>query len=415
MAKKDTTHAFDKPVDGFPHVKDNGGKRATIANFRHLLKSYNITVSYDEVLKDQVMILNNNYDNGHDDLKANSNIAHVLSLLALNGLPKNTMDMLPAIFSESSKNPIMDWMKSTPWDKQDRIIELADTITVAECDVEYVYLALRTWLIQTVAAADGAKNTPNKNAIPKYELVFVLQGGQGVQKTSWFLRLLPKDYSQYIVDGMHLDPANIDSVRQACSSLICELGELDSTFKKEASRLKAFFSKRVDIMRLPYDKAASNLSRRTSFCGSVNPKMFYVDETGNRRFLPVQALTCNHLHNIDMQQLWAQVYSLYLDGEQWWCNDELEGYLVERHNRHAQSNPLHDLINEHFDLEQVKKHVHHKHYTPTRVLLECGIKEPKQVQATTCTTYLEDAGFTRTKNNGIVGFWLAKRPGFITP
>lgn len=409
--KRDTkTHAFDRPVNGFPHTKDNGQKRTTIANLRHLFSSYGISVSYDELLKDQTMTLNNDFDNAHGDLKANSGIAHLRSLLALNGISMSAIDLLPALFAENAKNPILAWIESKPWDKKDRLIDLADTLTTREDDLDYAYLALRTWLIQCVAAADGARRTPNKQATAKYELVFVLQGGQGAQKTSWLKRLVPSEYNRYFAEGMHLDPSSIDSVRQACSGWICELGELDSTFKKDASRLKAFLSKTVDTMRLPYDRAASNLGRRTSFCGSVNPKMFLVDQTGNRRYLPVQVTACNHLHTIDMQQLWSQVLALYMDGEQWWCNEELERHLIERHGRHAQTDPIHDMINETFDLDQVVKHISHKHYTATRILQECGIKEPRQAQSTTCTDYLEQSGFTRVKSSGILGFWLVKRP-----
>lgn len=402
---------FDKPIDKFPHTKENGQKRTTIANLRHLFKSYGITVSYDEMLKEQSMTLGNDFDGGHSDLIANSNLAHLRSLLALNGMSAGSIDLLPALFAENSSNPILEFIESKPWDGVDRILDLADTLTVADNDYDYAYQALKTWLIQCVAAADGAKRTPNKNALPKYELVFVLQGGQGAQKTSWFGRLLPKELKKYFIDGVHLDPSNNDSVRQSNACWICELGELDSTFKRnDVSRLKAFLSKQTDILRLPYDRAASNLGRRTSYCGSVNPAIFLVDSTGNRRFLPVQVLACNHLHTIDMQQLWAQVMSLYLVGAIWWCDAVLEEYLIERHERHSEVNPTHEMIAEIFDIERIDKKLDHKHYTATRILQECGIKEPKKLQSSDCIAFLKRCGFPVVVSGGVRGFWLAKRP-----
>lgn len=404
---------FDNPVDKFPHTTDTGKKRTTIANLKHLFKEYGITVGYDEMLKEQSMTLGNAFDGGHSDLIANSNLAHLRSLLALNGMSAGSIDLLPALFAENSVNPILDFIESTPWDGVDRILALADTLTVADNDYDYAYQALKTWLIQCAAAADGAKRTPNKNALAKYELVFVLQGGQGAQKTSWFGRLLPKELKKYFIDGVHLDPSNNDSVRQSNACWICELGELDSTFKRnDVSRLKAFLSKQTDILRLPYDRAASNLGRRTSYCGSVNPAIFLVDSTGNRRFLPVQVLACNHVHDINMQQLWAQVMSLYLNGATWWCDEKLEEYLIERHERHSEINPVHEMIGERFDIERIEKTVNHKHYTATRILQECGIKEPKQNQSSLCTAYLKKCGFSVIKSHGILGFWLVKRPGF---
>jgi putative DNA primase/helicase len=402
---------FNEPVFDFPHITENGRKRSTIANLKHLITSYGITVNYDEILKKQVMLFNSDNDNGHSDLQDNSNVAHIRSLLSLNGLPLSTLDLLPAIFAENSSNPILAWIQSKPWDGKTRIIDLAETLTVSEHDKEYAYCALKTWLIQCVAAADGGRHTSNKTAIPKFELAFILQGGQGAKKTSWFGHLLPPELSNYLVDGMHLDPADKDSVKQSTSCWICELGELDSTFKRaDISRLKAFLSKQTDILRLSYDRCASQFGRRTSFCGSVNPEIFLVDSTGNRRFLPVQVSACDHLHKIDMQQLWAQVFQLYLDGEQWWCSRELELMLEERHERHAEISPIHEMIAEIFDVELVIKSIDHKHYTATRILQECGIKEPKQTQSKVVNEYLKNCGFVAIKSSGITGFWLKKRP-----
>ena len=399
---------------GFPHTSlgEGQGKRlCTVANLKYLFNYYQIQVSYDEMLKKQTIKFNNNNDNGHTDLIDNSNMAHIRSLLALNGMSMGAIDLLSALFAENSSNPIIDWITSKPWDKVNRLLDLADTLTVADNDTMYAFTALKTWLIQCVAAADGAKHTLNKNAIAKYELAFILQGNQGVKKTSWFKRLLPKDLDKYIIDGAHLDPGDNETVRICISSWICELGELDSTFRRaDISRLKAFLSKQSDTIRLPYDRCASPFGRRTSFCGSVNPEMFLVDATGNRRFLPVQVLACDSSHTINMQQLWAQVWQLYLNGEQWWCGGELEQMLVERHDRHTEINPIHEMIADVFDVEQVEKNFDSKHYTATKILTECGIRDMKTTQVKFVNEYLKRCGFDQVMCKGVRGFWLVKLP-----
>ena len=299
---------FDTPIFDFPHVTESGRKRATIANLRHLFKSYGIEAAYDELLKKQAIRFNNANDRGHGDLIDNASVAHIRSLLALNGMPASALDLLPALFAEKASNPVLEWIESKPRDGTDRLKPLADTLGVAENDRDYRDVALSTWLVQCVAAADGARRTPNKDALSKFELTFILQGGQGLKKTSWFKRLVPKQLGAYIIDGAHLDPADKETVRTCISSWICELGELDSTFRRaDISRLKAFLSKQSDTLRLPYDRAESQFGRRTSFCGSVNPKQFLNDSTGSRRFLPLQITACDSLHAIDMQQAWAQV------------------------------------------------------------------------------------------------------------
>lgn len=402
---------FDSPVHNFPHTTETGRKRATIANLRHLFQSYGIELSYNELLKKQTIRFNNASDRGHGDLIDNAGVAHIRSLLALNGLPASSLDLLPALFAEQATNPILDWIKSELWDGTDRIRPLADTLTVSDEDQHYRDVALNTWLLQCVAAADGARHTPNKDALPKYELAFILQGGQGAKKTSWFKRLVPKRLGVYIIDGAHLDPADKETVRICISSWICELGELDSTFRRaDISRLKAFLSKQTDTLRLPYDRVESQFGRRTSFCGSVNPEQFLNDSTGSRRFLPLQVTACDSLHTIDMQQLWAQVWTLYLNGRQWWCDSELEEMLKERHERHSETTPVDELIAETFNVEKVEKGFGHRHYTATRILIECGIKEPKAQQASIANAYLKRLGFRQVQNDGVRGYWLEKRP-----
>lgn len=402
---------FDIPATGFPHVTETGRKRATIANLRHLFKSYGIEVSYDELLKKQTIRFNNSTDRGHGDLIDNAGVAHIRSLMALNGMPASALDLLPALFAEKATNPVLDWIEGKAWDKKDRLQTLADTLTVADGDRHYRDVALFTWLVQCVAAADGARRTPNKDALPKYELAFILQGGQGVKKTSWFKRLVPKQLGAYIVDGAHLDPADKETVRTCISSWICELGELDSTFRRaDISRLKAFLSKQNDTLRLPYDRAESQFRRHTSFCGSVNPEQFLNDSTGSRRFLPLQVTACNSLHTIDMQQLWAQVWRLYLDGRQWWCSAELEEMLKERHERHTETVPVDELVAEAFYIDKIEKGFGHKHYTATRILIECGIKEPKPQQASIVNAYLKRQGFKQVQADGVRGYWLEPRP-----
>lgn len=401
---------FDEPIYDFPHVTESGRKRATIANLRYLFESYGIEVSYDELLKKQTIKFNNTHDKGHGDLIDNAGVAHIRSLMALNGMPAMSLDLLPALFAEKASNTILTWIESKKWDGKDRFNALSSTLTVAENDTRYRDVALFTWLIQCVAAADGAKRTTNKDAIPKFELAFILQGGQGVKKTSWFKRLLPRNLSVYIVDGAYLDPADKETVRTCISSWICELGELDSTFRRaDISRLKAFLSKQTDTLRLPYDRAESQFGRRTSFCGSVNPEQFLNDSTGSRRFLPLQVTACDSLHIIDMQQLWAQIWSYYLNGYQWWCGAELEEMLKERHERHSETVPIDELIAETFNVEKIEKSFDHKHFTATRILIECGIKEPKASQASIVNSFIKKCGFKQVQNEGVRGYWLEKR------
>lgn len=109
---------------------------------------------------------------------------------------------------------------------------------------------------------------------------------------------------------------NKDDLLRATSVWIAELGELDSTLKREQSSLKAFITQRTDRIRAPYAREATDNPRITSFGATVNQDTFLKDETGDRRFwvIPVNAIDLNALLKRDemwFTQLWAEVYVLW--------------------------------------------------------------------------------------------------------
>lgn len=402
--------------DNFPHQTDSGKLLATTANLKHLLTEYGIASSYDVMLKEQtIRIMSDGSDIRRNELHDNSIYAHIKSLLALNTLPVSCLDLLPAIFEQSQFNPIIDFITCEPWDGKDRIDTLVDTLTGSDDadDRQYKKQAVTTWLVQCVAAADNAMHAANRNATPKFELVLVLQGPQGVGKTSWFRSLLPKALGKYIIDGAHLDPADKDSVKKAISCWICELGELDATFKRaDMARLKAFLSSEIDVIRLPYDRVTSTFCRRTSFGASVNELEFLVDSTGNRRFLPVQVDKCQR-HNINMQQIWAQIWHEYArNGAIWWCSPELEQMLQKRHEKHTEVSAVAELMADHFNLqESVKKPystLDFRHLSVTQMLVECGIAVPNKEQIKQAKALLEKYKFNAVQSKGIKGYWITK-------
>lgn len=398
---------FNKQLDpeSFPHRTEGGKIKATIANLEHLFKAYQITCQYDEILKKQKLFVNNNQPN---DLSESSTYSQIKSLLALNNAPVACMDLIPALMEQKCVNPILEFIQRKKWDKNDYLGELLKTLVVEEQDKRYLIIALRTWLIQCVAAADSGRSTPIKHAKAKFELVLVLQGAQGLKKTSWFQSLLPPEMENYIIDGAHLDPSDKDSVLKCLSGWICELGELDATFRKsDIARLKAFLSNQVDTIRLPYDRVACNFKRRTSFCASVNPNEFLTDSTGARRFLPIALTACEHQHNINMQQLWAQIWELYISGMQWWCDEELEELLKYRHEKHSETNSINELINDRIDISKTERTETSQHLSITRILAVCGVQVPTNVQIKSAKDYLHKSGFKQSMTaKGIRGYWV---------
>ena len=151
----------------------------------------------------------------------------------------------------------------------------------------------------------------------------MFQGAQGLGKTLWFKRLADYDKG-WLLEGATLNPSDKDSVKQAVSHWIVELGEIESTFKKsDIDQLKAFVTKKNDELRLPYDRAFTTYQRRTAFYASVNAREFLTDTSGNRRFWVVPVTGINADHGLDMQQVWAEVK------ETLYSNTNFDWYLTK--------------------------------------------------------------------------------------
>ncbi len=91
----------------------------------------------------------------------------------------------------------------------------------------------------------------------------MIQNPQGAGKILLFSKLAL--YADWFAEGISIDLDKKDSVIQATGCWIAELGELDSTLKREQLSLKAFITSRTDTYRQPYARAATRKPRRTSF------------------------------------------------------------------------------------------------------------------------------------------------------
>lgn len=231
---------------------------------------------------------------------------YIKDVLINHGIRVNTNIIGEYILLEISKNnfnPFVDFLKSNKWDGKDRINELFDIFHIEK---EFYKTLFRKWLLQTVSMSFNTLEKPYG-----IDGVLTLQGKQGIGKTYALSLLSPNP--EWFQDGLTIDVNNKDSLIRATSAFISEIGEFDSTIKKEQSALKAFLTSPVDEIRPPYGKKSIRRARTTSFCATVNPESFLKDESGNRRFwiIPVEKIDYEKLKNYGnefVMQLWLQVY-----------------------------------------------------------------------------------------------------------
>lgn len=86
----------------------------------------------------------------------------------------------------------------------------------------------------------------------------------------------------------------------------------------------------------------------TVFAASVNDVEFLRDPTGNRRYWTLPVSACNFTHGLDMQQVWAQVRSLYEAGERWWLDAAENATLIGVNSNHTQDDPIEEVLRQCF-------------------------------------------------------------------
>lgn len=299
---------------------------STIANIGYMLAKYGITVRYN-VIKKKIEVTWAG-QSGTADNRDKVALTTILSLTALNQMQTGPVPgILETLADRNPHNPVGDWIDSKPWDGIDRLQEFSDTLTVREdFPVQLRDVLIHRWLISAVAAVMVPQGFFGRG-------ILTLQGPQSIGKTSWIRELVPDPIlrEQVIKLDHHLDASSKDSLITAVSHWIVEIGELDSSLKKDIARLKGFITGYQDKLRKPYGRADSEYPRRTIFCASVNDHAFLVDPTGNTRFWTIPVTKIDYQHNIDMQQLFAQIAIDYHNGENWWL-DQHEERLLEQHN-----------------------------------------------------------------------------------
>lgn len=393
-------------ADSFPNPPEREGNpvKATIANVQHLLRGYKISVGYDVIKKQMRTILPSQA--GSSDNASNVALTQILSLATLNRMSSGPVPaIIETLADRNLYNPVADWIMSKPWDGLDRLQPFYSTLVERDDYPEVLKQTLmRRWLLGAVAAALKPTGFSARG-------ILTLQGSQSIGKTSWIRALVPDPLLRERVLKLdhHLDASNKDSLITAVTHWIVEIGELDSSLKKDVARLKGFITSDRDKLRRPYARADSEYQRRTVFCATVNDHAFLVDSTGNTRFWTIPITKIDYSHNIDMQQLFAQVAVLYQDGEPWWLSQAEERQLESFNNDHRAISIIRERILEKTDLDGAQSR-NLPAMSATEVLEEIGFERITNPQCKECAGILREMFGQPKKIQGIYKWRIPLKP-----
>jgi putative DNA primase/helicase len=367
----------DKPLGG-------NTPPATVDNVRHMLAANGVTARYNVIKKKTEIVVP--WLVGTAENADSVAMTHILSLASRYGMPTGLVPgVVEALGDENAYNPAAVWMKSRPWDGVDRLPAMYRTLTVRPGYPEALRdILVHKWLLSVAAAAlmpDGFRTRG----------VLTLQGPQGIGKTSWGLSLIddPVLKKTLIKTDHHLDAGNKDSLLGVIDHLIAEIGELESSLRRDVSRLKGFLTSGSDKLRRPYGRVTVEYQRRTVFYATVNAADFLVDTTGNTRWWTIPVVAIDFDHGVDMQQLFAQLAVELEAGGKWWLTAEEEALLEEQNSHHRSFSLVQDQLLAVIDPD-VEDTLPHPYVTASETLEAASIDHPTNAQAKECASLLRE-------------------------
>lgn len=213
-----------------------------------------------------------------------------------------------AVAERHAFHPVREYLRRLAWDGTPRIGLWLPTYFGAEPS-RYVQAVGSRWLISAVARVMD----PGCQA----DCVLVLESArQGVGKSTALEILAGREW--FADTG--IDLGSKDSYQALRGIWIYEWSELDSLKGRDASRVKAFASARVDHYRPSYGRRTRDFPRQCIFAGTTNELAYLADGTGNRRFWPVRCAdqdTDREALRRDRDQLWAEAVEWFADGHAW--------------------------------------------------------------------------------------------------
>ena len=251
---------------------------------------------------------------------------------------------LDIIASRNRFNPVLDCLNSVEYDGGDYLSELYEILNISESDALSRVL-IKKWLWQSVSLLHNNPAQPFGA-----DGVLVITGAQGIGKTTLFRKLALNP--QFFKEGVAIDFRDKDSYIRALSCWIAELGEIETTFRADVERLKAFITQNTDEYRKAYGRGDIRSVRRTSLCGTCNSAQFLIDHTGNRRFwsVAINQIDLERLLKFNAVQLWKQIQVLS-DGnlQGFRLTKEEQAQLTERNAEHEKKlkgeNEVEDILN----------------------------------------------------------------------
>ena len=248
------------------------------------------------------------------------------------------VDLDTAIVSASDKfryHPIKNKIVTKTWDGKPRAESFFIDVLGVE-DNQYNRECTRKWLLASLTRLFD-------NGI-KFDEMIILQGGQGIGKSTTLQRLSLGYYTD--ITEKISDEVTFKVLR----TWLVELSELSTMVKTDSDTFKAWLSATKDTVRKRYATDPTDHPRTFAVLGTTNNKEILKDRTGNRRYWLMYCEKDRIKHsiwNLDYEyilQLWSEVYQWYLNKESLLISEETKQYMENLSSAALEYDPLEEKI-----------------------------------------------------------------------
>ena len=248
------------------------------------------------------------------------------------------VDLDTAIVSASDKfryHPIKNKIVTKTWDGKPRAESFFIDVLGVE-DNQYNRECTRKWLLASLTRLFD-------NGI-KFDEMIILQGGQGIGKSTTLQRLSLGYYTD--ITEKISDEVTFKVLR----TWLVELSELSTMVKTDSDTFKAWLSATKDTVRKRYATDPTDHPRTFAVLGTTNNKEILKDRTGNRRYWLMYCEKDRIKHsiwNLDYEyilQLWSEVYQWYLNKESLLISEETKQYMENLSSDALEYDPLEEKI-----------------------------------------------------------------------
>lgn len=204
------------------------------------------------------------------------------------------------------RNSAQEWLRSLKWDGVERIPQLLPH-GFGAVESDYTAAVGRCFLVGMVARIlrPGCK----------VDTMPVFEGAQGLGKSAALQELAGKDWFAEAAENVTAK----DFFVVLRGKALVEIAELDTFSRAEVTAVKRVLSCANDRYRAPYGRRAEDHPRTCVFSGTTNRDDWNRDETGARRFWPVDCKSIDLAWiRKNRTQLFAEAVARFDRRESWW-------------------------------------------------------------------------------------------------